>query len=120
MKWDIQQKALNDVLEVFLDPRISAGKARLTQRIEVGAAGGQSAEQGLQQPGGLCFAASGLRMDQPGEVEAWREETGDAGEDPQNGPLKPTDREQANPRQQSHNDLPLRVAGDPCPTQPLP
>jgi len=58
-------------------------------------------------------------MDQPGEVEAWREETSDAGDGRQHGRLQPTDGKQADRREESHRDVCLRVAGDARFSQPL-
>src|SRR6266581_4000824 len=84
MKWDIEEKTLNDVVEVLADPGVRASEARLAQRIKVGAAGGKPTEHGLQQPRRLDFALSGLRMDQPCEVETRHEEAGAPGENRQN------------------------------------
>jgi hypothetical protein len=58
-------------------------------------------------------------MDQPGEVQAWHQKTGAAGEDRQHGRLQPTDRKQADRREESQSDVGLRIAGDARFSQPL-
>src|SRR5438477_10315965 len=99
MKWDIEEKTLDDVIEVFADPGVRAREARLAQRIKVGAPGGKPAEHGLQQPRRLEFAPSGLRMDQPCEIEARHQETGAPREHRTHRRLLPTDSIEANRRE---------------------
>src|SRR2546422_7262 len=113
MKWDIEEKTLNDVVEVFADPGVSTTEACLAQRIKVRAPGSKPAQHRLQQPGRLEFAPSRLRVHQPCEVQTRHQETGAASEHCQHWRLQPTDAKQADRREERHRDVRQRVARDP-------
>ena len=118
MKWNIEEKTLNDIVKVLADPGVRASEPRLAQRIKVGAAGGKPAEHGLQQPRRFEFAPSGLRMNQPCEVEARHQEAGAPCEDRQHRRLYPTDGKTADRREERHRDVRQGVTCDPSLGQP--